>query len=238
MTAPQELFDALTNAERSLRINFRKRTFAERSPLGPKLNALLGAIRLHEIFSFFQEALEKVDRSWLPKGRIEQVVQACINGRYQEGDIERIFYEQGGIAGLLVLQLGTRNHIGLFAQIYALPVELKEELARQCGCEEISPIVQAWILSFGRSRTEFNPMEEPPRIDRFAKEKTEKGVSRQPLSKRIRIETNPETRSVASPPKMTPKSNIPQPTPRETGSPHPKDTLTCLAIFPAFLLND
>ena len=202
MTAPQELFDALTNAERSLRLNFRKRTFSELSPLEPKLNALLGAIRLHEIFSSFQKAVEKVDRTWLPKGRIEQVVRACINGRYQEGDIEQIFYEQGGIAGLLVLQLGTRNQIGLFAQIYALPMELREELARQCGCEEISPFVQIWIGSFDRSRSivsvsfsrlstltglaAFDPMEEPPRIDRFAKEKAERGASTQPPFKRIR----------------------------------------------------
>ncbi|KAN0109953.1 hypothetical protein V8E51_006340 [Hyaloscypha variabilis] len=240
MTAPQELLDALTNAERSLRLNFRKRTFAERSPLEPKLNALLGAIRLHEIFSYFQRAMEKVDRSWLPKGRIEQVVRACVNDRYQEGDIERIFYEQGGIAGLLVLQLGTRNQIGLFAQIYALPVELREELARQCGCEEISPVVQAWILSFDRSRTEFNPMEEPPRIDRFAKDKAEKGLSGQPPCKRIRMETNRGVTADFSQQAVPSISSVVQPNqnPKETGNLQPKDTLTCLATFPAFLLND
>jgi hypothetical protein len=74
----------------------------------------------------------QVDKTWIPEGRIEQVVQACCNQRYIEHDIERIFYEHGDIKAVLVLHLSTRFQNALFGQLYVLPVELREELAKQC----------------------------------------------------------------------------------------------------------
>jgi hypothetical protein len=147
----EDLCNLITNTENALRFNLRKRTLRDRSLLEPKLQALQDAIKLHEIFSSFQKVLEKVDISWLPKGRIEDVVQACVDRRYKDHDIERIFYERGGISGLLVLHLGTRNQNALFEQIYALSVELRVELAIRCGDGQINPVVQAWVDNFDRS---------------------------------------------------------------------------------------
>jgi hypothetical protein len=206
----QDLCDLLTKTENALRQNFSNGSFTAPSPLEPKLQALQDAIKLHEIFSTFQKALEKVDKSWLPKGRIEQVVQACIEGRYRQQDLERAFFEHGGINGVLVLYLGTRNLNALFGQICALPVQLREELAARCGDEKLSLVVQAWINSHdqlkskvqlldGLNRTDFcideyqyQLGEEPPRLDRFAKDKEKAGevsIVQAPPSKKPRTGT-------------------------------------------------
>ena len=134
---------------------FRSATSEQLSRLEPQLEELQNGIKLHQIFSSFQKSMKQVDRTWIPKGRIEQVVRACCDQRYQEQDIERIFYEYGDINGLLVLHLGTRSQNALFAQMYALPVELRQELAKRCRETEISPLVKTWIQCYEKSRGTF-----------------------------------------------------------------------------------
>lgn len=185
----QELCDVITTTQVLLQYSFHGATVAQRSLLESKLDGLQNTIKLHQIFSSFQKSLQQVDKSWVPKGRIEQVVSACCNLRYEKHDIERTFYEHGGINGLLVLHLGTRFQNALLAQLYALPVELREELAEQCRAEEINPAVQAWIDNYDKSQsTDFSllyiallsllthtggsdPEKPPPRLDRFAKDR-------------------------------------------------------------------
>jgi hypothetical protein len=145
------LCNQIATARVSLFHTFHDLTSEQRSRLEPKLSDLQDAMKQHQIFSSFQKSLQQVDKNWIPKGKIEQIVQACCNQRYAKHDIERIFYEHGGISGLLVLHLGTRFQNALFAQVYALPFELTRELAIRCGKEDLNPYVKVWIDSFDRS---------------------------------------------------------------------------------------
>jgi len=58
-------------------------------------------------------------KTWIPRGLIVRVVQACHDQRkqYEEHDIEYIFYEHEDINGLLVLHLGSRSHIRKFNSV-------------------------------------------------------------------------------------------------------------------------
>jgi len=148
----QELRILVTKTKASLQHGFRTDTLERCYRLEPEIQDLQDVIKLRQIFSSFRKPLMQVDKTWIPKGRIEQIVRACCNQRYREHDIERIFYEHGDINGLLVLHLGTRSQNALFAQLYALPVELREELAKRCKQIDINPLVQAWINCYDKSR--------------------------------------------------------------------------------------
>ncbi|KAH8653938.1 hypothetical protein BGZ60DRAFT_158322 [Tricladium varicosporioides] len=199
----QSLCWLITTAQSTLLSHFPIVSPSQLDILRPGLEQFSLILKLHYVYSSFQQSVKQLDKSWIPKGRIEQVIRACCDGRYRDHDIERLFYVQGGINGVLVLHLGTRFQNAMFAQIYSLPLELVEELARKCGTEEISPFVRAWIEGFDKSRGEFlfitqlisiestkiiylgefDPSEPSPRLDRFAKDK-EIRLSSQPSLRR------------------------------------------------------
>jgi len=53
---------------------------------------------------------------------------------------------------LLVLYCGTRNNESLFGKIYALPIEVRTDLARLCGKEEINVFIQRRIAKLKLAR--------------------------------------------------------------------------------------
>ena len=154
----QELCDHITKTDGSFLHAFHDATPEQHSRLEAKLHDFQHILTLYEILSSFRKAIKEARellKKWVPKGLIEQVLQACYNERYKEDDIEYIFYKYGDANGLLVLHCGTRSQNALFAKIYTLPKELKRDLAKRCKKEEISPFVARWISSDDRSKSTF-----------------------------------------------------------------------------------
>ena len=84
---------------------------------------------LNIIVSFRRSLVVETKPDWIPKGQIEQMIRASHNAQYRDDDLETTFYKHGGAIILLVLYCGTRNNKSLFGKIYALPIEVRADLA-------------------------------------------------------------------------------------------------------------
>lgn len=118
---------------------------------------------LYELLTSFRRALpakEKL-RNWSPAHTIERIIQACCDERYEEHDIEHIFYTHGGITALVVLYFGTKDQSRRFPQILALPSDMVIELAKICekiqlGCTFINSWDQEYNKSNGTTLSSIN----------------------------------------------------------------------------------
>jgi hypothetical protein len=201
----QGLCDLIAETESSLVRGFRIAAPEQHSRLETKLKDLQNVLALFDLISSFRKALKKEGekfQAWIPKGHIVHVVRACCDQRYEEHDIEHIFYKYGGINGLLVLHLVTQQQSRLFSTIDALPTNMIADLAEQCGKEGINSIyVPAWIKNFDKSKSilrlstefhdltpsaEFDPTTSPPRLYRWGKEKQNRLSSPSVPRKRVR----------------------------------------------------
>lgn len=122
-----------------------------------KLKRLRNVFTLYEILDSFRKALGETEslKKWMPKGGLnEKVLEACCNQRYEKHDIENIFYTHGGINGVFVLYLGTKNQTHLFPKLNALPIDMVIELAKLAGKESIPSIyLPAWISAYDKSKS-------------------------------------------------------------------------------------
>lgn len=137
---------------------FHKASAKQRSELQSNLQVLQDLSMLYQLISGICEGLSKARRSsdlknWLPKGEIVKMVQACCNQRYEDHDIESIFYKHGGVNGLLVFHLGTKDYDGLVGKTLALPKGMIADLAKRCGKEEINAVVPVWIKTNNQKST-------------------------------------------------------------------------------------
>jgi hypothetical protein len=153
---------------------------------------LRNVFTLYEILDSFRKALAETEslKKWMPKGGLsEKVLEACCNQRYGEHDIENIFYTYGGINGVFVLYLGTKNQTHLFPTLNALPRNMVVELAKLAGKESIPSIyLPAWISAYDKSKSilslpkyfwltdiptgaVLDPKKDPPRFYRWGLEK-------------------------------------------------------------------
>jgi hypothetical protein len=124
------------------------------------LKRLQNVFTLYEILDSFRKALGDTEslKKWTPRGGLcEQVLDACYglyNQRYEEHDIEYIFYTQGGINGVFVLFLGTKSQTQLFPKLNSLPTDMVVELAKVAGKERIPSLyLPAWIGAYDTSKS-------------------------------------------------------------------------------------
>jgi hypothetical protein len=144
-----------TETKRLLEYAFHNASAEQLSELEPSLTDIRVQLKLCELISAVRTGLKK-SRSlgtWLPRGNIEQIVRACSNQRYEALAIESILNKHGGINGLLVFHLGVKDQTTLFTTVDALPTEMKEDLAKQCGKEKINMYVAQWISSYDTSKS-------------------------------------------------------------------------------------
>jgi hypothetical protein len=152
-----DLNERLAGMKTSLRRGFLSASAEQHLHLETKLKDFQQVIILYELIVSFQTALKRdgetaAFKRWTPKGLIEEVIQACCNDLYKNGETEYIFYKHGGFNGLLVLHLGTRFQTGLFAKIDMLPPKLKQDLAEKSGEEKIpSDLLSAWVHAYDKS---------------------------------------------------------------------------------------
>lgn len=121
---------------------------------------LYDSIKVLHLIVSIRDALRETKDDWIPKGQIEQIIRASHNSQYREDDIETIFYQNGGATSLLVLYCVTRNHKSIFAQINALSVEARAELAELCGREKINDFIAPWINKLDYTRGTLHYLEE------------------------------------------------------------------------------
>jgi hypothetical protein len=133
-----------TETKRLLEYAFHNASAEQLSELEPSLKDIRVQLKLCELISA---------GTWLPRGNIEQIVRACSNQRYEALAIESILNKHGGINGLLVFHLGVKDQTTLFTTVDALPTEMKEDLAKQCGKEKINMYVAQWISSYDTSKS-------------------------------------------------------------------------------------
>ena len=116
-------------------------------------SSLRDHLKLRNIIVLFRRSLVVESKpDWIPKGQIEQIIRASHNTQYGDDDLETTFYKHGGAMSLLVLYCGTRNNESLFGKIYALPIEVRTDLARLCGKEEINVFIQRRIAKLKLAR--------------------------------------------------------------------------------------
>ncbi|PVH78524.1 hypothetical protein DL98DRAFT_533819 [Cadophora sp. DSE1049] len=160
----KEVNDTIDEASKMIRDFTFTASAEEAVELKNYSSGLRDSIKLLHIIVSFRRSLAETKPDWIPKGQIEQIIRASHNSQYRDDDIETIFYKHGGPMSLLVLHCGTKNNKSLFAKINALPIEVRADLARLCGKEDINVFIQPWIKKLNLARVEA----EPPRIDRFA----------------------------------------------------------------------
>jgi len=151
----KETCDHTAKTKRLLLHAFYNASAEQKSDLEPNLKDLQDLLTLYEVISDVRKGLNKTKSTWVPRGHIAEIVRACCNQRYEEHDIESIFYKHGGINGLLVLHLGAKDHTPVYSKICALSIEMIAELAKQCGKEKINGAVPGWIDDYNRSRSTF-----------------------------------------------------------------------------------
>jgi hypothetical protein len=119
----------------------------------PPVENLENEISLQQLRVHFYNALESTKKNWLPKGNIEGVIRACVNGQCDKSDYITIeFYRCGGIHAVIVLYLATKgDNNWVFAQIEALPEEWRKILIEEVKTIEVNGHVPVWIRTCSRS---------------------------------------------------------------------------------------
>jgi hypothetical protein len=97
----------------------------------------------------FYNALESTKKNWLPKGNIEDVIRACVNGQCDKSDYITIdFYRYGDIHAVIALYLATKgDNNWVFAQIEALPEEWRKILIEEIKKIRINDHIPTWICT-------------------------------------------------------------------------------------------
>lgn len=120
-------------------------------PFFPEIKNLQNEISLQQLRFHFYSALKLTKKDWIPKGNIENVVRACVNGQCEKSDITIDFYRHGGIHAVIALYLATKDYNWLFAQIEALPEEWRKLLIEEVKTIKINDLTPAWIGTCDRS---------------------------------------------------------------------------------------
>lgn len=119
----------------------------------PPIESLENEISLQQLRVHFYNALESTKKNWLPRGNIEDVIRACVNGQCDKFDYITIdFYRYGGIHAVIVLYLATKDDNNwVFAQIEALSEEWRKILIEEVQKIRINDHVPTWIHTCNRS---------------------------------------------------------------------------------------
>ncbi|CZT07740.1 uncharacterized protein RCO7_11232 [Rhynchosporium graminicola] len=144
----------------------------------PPIEKLENEISLQQLRVHFYNALESTKKNWLPKGNIEDVIRACVNGQCDKSDHITIeFYHYGDIHAVIALYLATKgDNNWVFAQIEALPEEWRIILIEEVKKIEINDHVPTWIRTCIKSPIRDD--EETPCLNRHAPAKEKPGARR------------------------------------------------------------
>ncbi|KAH6698223.1 hypothetical protein BKA61DRAFT_244809 [Leptodontidium sp. MPI-SDFR-AT-0119] len=160
----------------------------------PPIESLENEISLQQLRVHFYNALESTKKNWLPKGNIEDVIRACVNGQCDKSDHITIeFYRYGDIHAVIALYLATKgDNNWVFAQIEALPEEWRKILIGEVKKIRINDHVSTWIRTCIRSPSMTSSLssmvillinlvrddEETPYLNRHAPAKEKPGARR------------------------------------------------------------
>lgn len=144
----------------------------------PLTENLENEISLQQLRVHFYNALESTKKNWLPRGNIEDVIRACVNGQCDKSDYITIdFYRYGAIHAVIALYLATKgDNNWVFAQIEALPEEWRKILIEEVKKIKINDHVPTWIRTCIRSPIRDD--EETPYLNRHAPAKEKPGARR------------------------------------------------------------
>jgi len=120
-------------------------------PFFPDINNLQNEISVQQLRFHFYSALKLTKKNWIPKGNIENVIRACVNGQCEKSDITIDFYRHGGIRAVIALYLSTKDYNWVFAQIEALSEEWRKILIEEVKRIRVNDLIPAWIGTCDRS---------------------------------------------------------------------------------------